>query len=119
MATYGGGLDSYRLICEREPALLDTTFAWQASALQQAIARSHVDPLNFVLEKGADPGRIITDETLLWFHHFIPIETAAICAPPDIAIILIRHGASLEGTAALDQAAGHRRGYASTWSCVW
>ncbi|KAL8648131.1 MAG: hypothetical protein Q9210_005161 [Variospora velana] len=109
MATYGGGLDSYRLICEREPALLDTTFAWQGSALQQTIARSNVDLSNFVLERGADPGRIITDETPRWFHNFIPIETAAICAPPDIASILLRHGASHEGTAALDQAAGHTR----------
>ncbi|KAL8928979.1 MAG: hypothetical protein Q9208_001422 [Pyrenodesmia sp. 3 TL-2023] len=108
MATYSG-LECYRLICEREPALLNSFFTYQGNALQQAVSRSNLDLLNFILEKGGDPGRVITDETPLWQLHFIPIETAALCASVELAKTLIRHGASLEGTAALDFAAGHKR----------
>ncbi|KAI4138917.1 MAG: hypothetical protein L6R39_006550 [Caloplaca ligustica] len=104
-ATYSG-LECYRLICEREPTLLHAEFTYQGNALQQAISRSYVDMVIYILQNGGDPGRIITDTTPLWWHQFIPIETAALCASPEIAKILIRHGASLEGTAALDLAAG-------------
>ncbi|KAL8711716.1 MAG: hypothetical protein Q9220_003887 [cf. Caloplaca sp. 1 TL-2023] len=106
-ATYSRGLECYRLIYEREPAVIHAQFNYQGSALLQAVARSNTNLLNYLLERGADPGRTVTDDTPTWFHRWIPIETAALRAPIEITQILLRHGASLEGTAALDLAAGN------------
>ncbi|KAL8947302.1 MAG: hypothetical protein Q9222_006404 [Ikaeria aurantiellina] len=91
-ATYSKGAECYRLIYEREPA---------------AVARSNVELLNFLLERGGDPGWTITDETPVWFHQWIPIETAALCATTEVTKILLRHGASPKGTSALKLAAGN------------
>lgn len=104
LATFGG-LDCYRLIYERDPTLLHATFEYSGDALQLAVFRSDVDLLNFLLNHGCDPGRIITNNTPLWAHRYVPIETAVLCSGSEIARILIRHGASLKGTAALDLAA--------------
>ncbi|KAL8918296.1 MAG: hypothetical protein Q9172_005478 [Xanthocarpia lactea] len=108
MATYGG-LECYRLICEREPNLIHQTFPYNGNAMQMAISRSDFDLLNFTLQHGADPGRVISDETPVWACHFAPVETAVVCSKPEMIRHLIHHGATLKGTRALDIAAGNKK----------
>ncbi|KAL8853464.1 MAG: hypothetical protein Q9221_001622 [Calogaya cf. arnoldii] len=108
MATWGG-LECFRLICEREPSLLHTEWEHNGNALQMAIFRSDIDLLNFTLQHGADPGRVITDDKPRWALQFVPIETAVLCSTPEVARILFRHGATLKDTSVLDLAAGVRR----------
>ncbi|KAL9037462.1 MAG: hypothetical protein Q9180_003701 [Flavoplaca navasiana] len=104
-----GGLECFRLIYERKPSLLHSHVEHFGDALQQAVSRSDVDLLNFTLQQGADPGRVISDETSLFACHFVPIETAVIRSTPEVARILFHHGATLKDTAALDIAAQSTR----------
>ncbi|KAL8797999.1 MAG: hypothetical protein Q9182_007047 [Xanthomendoza sp. 2 TL-2023] len=104
-ATYSG-LECWRQIVERKPALFHAEFTYQGTALQQAVSRRYVDMVTYILDRGGDPGRV-TDETPLWQNHFLPIETAALCATAEVANLLLRHGASLQSTAALNIAAKH------------
>ncbi|KAL8819725.1 MAG: hypothetical protein Q9223_001913 [Gallowayella weberi] len=106
-ATYSG-LECWRQVVERKPALFHAFFTFQGNALQQAVSRCYVDMVTYILDRGGDPGRV-TDETPLWQNHFLPMETAALCATPEVANLLIRYGASLQRTAALNIAAGHSR----------
>ena len=108
-ATYGGALECLRLLYEREPTLLHNNVEHFGDPLQQAISRSDIDLVNFNLQQGADPGRVISDETSLFACHFVPIETAVLRSTPEMARILLRHGATLEDTAALDIAAQSTR----------
>ncbi|KAL8639034.1 MAG: hypothetical protein Q9226_008927 [Calogaya cf. arnoldii] len=108
MATWGG-LECFRLICERDPTLLHTEWEFNGNALQMAVSRNDIDLLNFTLQHGADPGRVITDDTPRWSLQFVPIETAVLCSTPEVARILFRHGATLQDTSALDLAAKVKR----------
>lgn len=104
-----GGLECFRLIYERKPSLLHSHVEHFGDALQQAVSRSDVDLLNFTLQHGADPGRMISDETSRYGLQFAPIETAVLRSTPEVARILFRHGATLKGTTALDLAAAIKR----------
>ncbi|KAL8901033.1 MAG: hypothetical protein Q9192_000754 [Flavoplaca navasiana] len=108
-ATYGGSLECLRLLYEREPSLLHNTVEHFGDPLQQAISRSDIELVNFNLQQGADPGRVISDETSLFACHFVPIETAVLRSTPETARILFRHGATLKDTAALDLAVAAKR----------
>ncbi|KAL8994831.1 MAG: hypothetical protein Q9169_005307 [Polycauliona sp. 2 TL-2023] len=107
-ATYGG-LGCFRQIYEREASLLHSSVEFYGDALCMAVHRSDVDLLNFTLQHGADPGRVISDDMPRWAIRFTPIETAVLCSTPQVAKILIRNGATLKGTAALNTAAGLQR----------
>ncbi|KAL8767966.1 MAG: hypothetical protein Q9209_005637 [Squamulea sp. 1 TL-2023] len=108
MATFGG-IECYRMICEREPTLIHQAFPYNGSAMQMAIARSDVDLLLFTLQHGADPGRVLSDEIPLYCYHFVPIETAILCSTLEVTRILIHHGATPKDTRALDIAAGVKK----------
>lgn len=108
-ATYGGALECLQLLYEREPSLLHNNVEHFGDPLQQAISRSDIDLVNFNLQQGADPGRVISDETSLFACHFVPIETAVLRSTPEMARILFRHGATLKDTAALDLAVAVKR----------
>ena len=103
-ATFGG-LECFRQVYQRDPSLLHNHVEHFGNPMQQAISRSDVDLLNFTLQHGADPGRVISDTTSLWRLIFLPIETAVLCSTPEVARILLRHGATLNDTSALDIAA--------------
>ncbi|KAL9033943.1 MAG: hypothetical protein Q9180_005680 [Flavoplaca navasiana] len=108
-ATYGGALECLRLLYEREPTLLHNNVEHFGDPLQQAISRSDIDLVNFNLQQGADPGRVISDETSLFACQFVPIETAVLRSTPEMVRILLRHGATLKDTTALDLAAAIKR----------
>ncbi|KAL8873504.1 MAG: hypothetical protein Q9174_001041 [Haloplaca sp. 1 TL-2023] len=103
-ATFGG-LECFRQVFERDPSLLHDHVEQYGNAMQQAISRSDIDLLNFTLQHGADPGRVISDTTSLWSLIFLPVETAVLCSTPEVIRILLHHGATLNDTSALDLAA--------------
>ena len=100
------GLDMCKWIEGRQPGrLAKTFFDSSGSPVQVAINAGNLELLDFLLSKGADPGR--TTESDRWGYHFLAIEHCALSsvAIPAMARLLVQYGAMKTGTAALHLAA--------------
>ena len=108
MASYGG-VKVYRIIHTRIPSIIHTNFGEYGDAVHNAIRRSDVVLLEYLLKNGADPGREPNIETPRFAYLYIPIENTVLSSTPIIAQLLINYGARVQQTTALGIAAslGH------------
>ena len=100
------GIEICKWIEGRQPGrLAKTFFDSSGSPVQVAINAGNLELLDFLLSKGADPGR--TAESDRWGYHFLAIEHCALSsvAIPPMARLLVQYGAMKNGTAALHIAA--------------
>ena len=71
------------------------------------LTRNDVEFLSYVLSIGADPGRTL--ESQRYHHRFLPIEFAAFSSTVSNAKLLLKHGAIIDGTDAIQLVARHGR----------
>ena len=100
------GVEICKYIEGRWPGrLANTFFEVNGSPVQIAITTGNTELLDYLLSKGADPGR--SDRSDRWWHHYLAIEHCAlsVSSVPAMARLLVQHGAMKSGTKALHIAA--------------
>lgn len=101
-----GGLDAYKLLHSKHPDIPHWYFGHHGNAVHVATRRRDGALLEYLLEHGLDPGRNLAEDSGYWAGPLTPMDNAVLTSDTaDIAKILIKHGALVNGTAALEIAA--------------
>jgi ankyrin repeat protein len=104
LSAVSSGLDIYKLYLSKNPNIL--RYEWQGlgDVVCRALVENKVDFLTYLLETaGADPGRSL--RSTRYFYIFLPLEFAAYSSSEANARLLLKHGAIINGTNALQLAA--------------
>lgn len=113
-----GGLPIYRLVHSKYPHIINWgDFGTSGTALITAIRYGDMDLLHYILEHGGDPGRIPSAPYPRWAYKYSPIDVCAFrtirwvgkdiergSANTEAAKLLVKYGATLEATDALNLA---------------
>ena len=101
-----GGLDVYKTLHSKHPDILRWYFGHHGNAVHVATRRRDAALLEYLLDNGLDPGRDLGDDSDCWAGPLTPMDNAALTSDsPEIAKILVKHGAVVNGTGALEIAA--------------
>ena len=102
------GYDIYMLYLVKNPAIWKYEWYGLGNVVCMALTQNNVEILTYLLETiGADPGRSL--ESSRKGDMFLPLEWAAYSSTESNAQLLLKHGAIINGTNALQLAAGYGR----------
>ena len=101
-----GGLEAYKLLHSKYPDIIHWYFGHHGNAVHIATRRRDAALLEYLLEHGLDPGWSLVEDSDCRAGPLMPIDNAALTSTtPEIAQILVKHGALVNGTSALEIAA--------------
>lgn len=101
----GGGPDMVMLYLVKNPDIWKFEWLGCGDLLASALRQNQVELLTYLIEvAGADPGRSMESPRMA--QIFFPLEWTAYTSTEDNARLLIKHGAMVKGTYALQMAAG-------------
>ncbi|MCJ1371547.1 Ankyrin repeat domain-containing protein 44 [Loxospora ochrophaea] len=98
-----GSRPIYEAVYEVDPNVISLHFGHVGDPITVAVSTSNISVLSFLLDKKADPnvGR--------WLSRWSPIALAATCSSAEIISALVRYGAQISGSNALQNAARYGR----------
>ena len=98
-----GGLDAYKLLHSKHPDIPQWYFGHHGNAVHVATKWRDSALLEYLLEHGLDPGRNLAEDSDCRAGPLTPMDNAALTSvEPDIAKILVKYGALVNGTGALE-----------------